>query len=136
VASKLVHRPSEEPRAEASRTHRGSQRLLPVDTAAAYLGVSRATVERLVQRGKLPIVKIGRSTRYDMDDLDEFIDSNRAGVANGRPRGGATGSPVPLARRTPAESENVTLSDLIEKPGEGRRGTLRGSQALHQGKAS
>jgi excisionase family DNA binding protein len=53
------------------------QRLLPVLAAADYLGVSRATVERLVSRGQLPIVKVGASTRYDVEDLDGFIATNR-----------------------------------------------------------
>jgi excisionase family DNA binding protein len=53
------------------------QRLLPVSVAADYLGVSRATVERLVSRGQLPVVKIGASTRYDVEDLDKFIATNR-----------------------------------------------------------
>jgi excisionase family DNA binding protein len=53
------------------------QRLLPVGAAANYLGVSRATVERLVSRGELPIVKVGASTRYDVEDLDRFIATNR-----------------------------------------------------------
>jgi len=53
------------------------QRLLPVGAAAHYLGVSRATVERLVSRGHLPVVKVGASTRYDVEDLDGFITTNR-----------------------------------------------------------
>ena len=53
------------------------QRLLPVGAAADYLGVSRATVERLVSRGQLPVVKVGASTRYDLEDLDGFIATNR-----------------------------------------------------------
>ncbi len=53
------------------------RRLLPVGAAAEYLGVSRATVERLVYRGELPIVKISGATRYDLDDLDRFIEQNR-----------------------------------------------------------
>jgi excisionase family DNA binding protein len=53
------------------------QRLLPVGAAADYLGVSRATVERLVSRGQLPVVKVGASTRYDVEDLDGFIATNR-----------------------------------------------------------
>jgi excisionase family DNA binding protein len=53
------------------------QRLLPVGAAADYLGVSRATVERLASRGQLPVVKVGASTRYDVEDLDGFIATNR-----------------------------------------------------------
>jgi 1,6-anhydro-N-acetylmuramate kinase len=37
---------------------RRSQRLLPIGAAGQYLGVSRATVERLVYRGELPTVKV------------------------------------------------------------------------------
>jgi len=62
---------------EGSMTEGRLQRLLPVGDAADYLGVSRATVERLVHRGELPIVKIGASTRYDVDDLDGYIAINR-----------------------------------------------------------
>jgi len=51
--------------------------LLPVRAAADYLGVSRATVERLVSRGQLPVVRVGAATRYDVEDLDAFIETNR-----------------------------------------------------------
>ena len=53
------------------------RRLLPIDAAADYLSVSRATIERLVNRGELPKVKVAGSTRYDVEDLDEYIDANR-----------------------------------------------------------
>ena len=56
---------------------RGPQRLLGIRAAAGYLGVSRATVERLVNRGELPIVKVAGSTRYDVEDLDGYIETNR-----------------------------------------------------------
>jgi excisionase family DNA binding protein len=53
------------------------QRLVPVVAAAEYLGVSRATIERLVSRGQLPVVKVGACTRYDIEDLDGFIATYR-----------------------------------------------------------
>ena len=56
---------------------RGPRRLLAIRSAAEYLGVSRATVERLVNRGELPIVKVAGSTRYDVEDLDGYIETNR-----------------------------------------------------------
>jgi len=52
-------------------------RLLAVEAAAEYLGVSRATVERLASRGELPVVKVCGSTRYEIGDLDGYIDRNR-----------------------------------------------------------
>ena len=56
---------------------RRCQRLLAIGAAGQYLGVSRATVERLVYRGELPIVKVAGSTRYDVEDLDDYIEFNR-----------------------------------------------------------
>jgi excisionase family DNA binding protein len=53
------------------------RRLLPIGSAADYLSVSRATIERLVGRGELPIVKVAGSIRYDVEDLDDYIDINR-----------------------------------------------------------
>jgi excisionase family DNA binding protein len=63
---------------EALPTEGALKRLLPIRAAAEYLGVSRATVERLVFRGELPIVKIAGSTRYDVEDLDGYIAINRS----------------------------------------------------------
>ena len=65
------------PDQEAFATEGVLKRLLPIRAAAEYLGVSRATVERLVFRGELPIVKIAGSTRYDVEDLDGYIAINR-----------------------------------------------------------
>jgi len=71
-------RPTHRIQSEVSPTEvRRRQRLFPVGAAAAYLGVSRATVERLVYRGELPIVKVAGSTRYDVEDLDDYIEINR-----------------------------------------------------------
>jgi hypothetical protein len=41
--------------------------------------------ERLLHRGQSLIVKIGRLTRCDTDDLDDYIESNRAGSARNEP---------------------------------------------------
>jgi excisionase family DNA binding protein len=53
------------------------QRLVPIGPVAEYLEVSKATVERLVYRGELPIVKVAGATRYDVEDLDDYIEINR-----------------------------------------------------------
>jgi excisionase family DNA binding protein len=62
---------------EALATEAAPQRLLPIRGAAEYLGVSRATIEWLVSRGELPIVKVAGSTRYDVEDLKGYVESNR-----------------------------------------------------------
>ena len=73
-----IDRPSQQIHDEGPARGRRLQRLLSVGGAADYLGVSRATGERLVNRGELPFVKIGGSTRYDVEDLDAYITTNRS----------------------------------------------------------
>ena len=70
---------------EAPAGEAALRRLLPIARAAEYLGVSRATVERLVSRGELPIVKVAGSTRYDVEDLHGYVERNRRRIRNGMP---------------------------------------------------
>jgi excisionase family DNA binding protein len=72
-----LDQPSNLARNEAPVPTRRPRRLMPIDAAADYLSVSRATIERLAYRGELPIVKVAGSTRYDVEDLDRFIAINR-----------------------------------------------------------
>lgn len=52
-------------------------------TAAALLGVSATTVDRLAKAGKLPSVRVGGSVRYALPDLESFIArQRREGAAN------------------------------------------------------
>jgi excisionase family DNA binding protein len=53
------------------------RRLLALAEAAEYLGIRPRTLEKLAQTGQLPFVKLGRATRYDVEDLDDFIERNR-----------------------------------------------------------
>ena len=62
--------------------------------------MSHATIERLASRGELPIVKIAGSTRYDVEDVDLYIASNRS-------------------RNRVDGLKSVTLRDLIERKEEG-----------------
>jgi excisionase family DNA binding protein len=52
-------------------------RLLSVTEAAAFLGVSAWHVRRLVWRGDLPAVRVGRLVRLDVVDLHAFIRDNK-----------------------------------------------------------
>jgi excisionase family DNA binding protein len=85
IPSESLEPPSAGSEKQASQGHEEDpdkegrrQRLVPIRAAAQYLGVSRATVERLASRGQLPVVKVGAPTRYDVEDLDGFIAANRA----------------------------------------------------------
>jgi excisionase family DNA binding protein len=57
------------------------QRLLSVCDAAKWLGVSEWHVRRLLWRGELPFVRIGRIIRIDKLDLERFVDAEKS--ANG-----------------------------------------------------
>jgi excisionase family DNA binding protein len=72
-----LDRPTNLSQRESLVTGRRPRRLVPIAAAADYLSVSRATIERLVFRGELPIVKVAGSTRYDVEDLDLYIAINR-----------------------------------------------------------
>ena len=47
--------------------------LLRPEEIAVRLGVSRWTVYDLARRGVLPVVRIGRSVRFDPEALDRFV---------------------------------------------------------------
>jgi excisionase family DNA binding protein len=58
--------------------NRAGCRLLTLKQAAEYLGVSAWTVRRLVWRGDLPHVPIGRLVQLDRVDLDHWIEEKKA----------------------------------------------------------
>jgi excisionase family DNA binding protein len=63
-------------------------RLLTLRQAAEYLSVSVWTLRRLVWRGDLPHVPIGKLVQLDRADLDRWIDEKktRFGASNGASR--------------------------------------------------
>ena len=48
-------------------------RLVKPREAAAYLAISERTLWNLTQAGTIPAVKLARAVRYDIADLDAFI---------------------------------------------------------------
>ena len=56
----------------------GTTRLLSTPEAAELLGISPGTmiVWRSNQRVNLPYIKLSRSVKYRLEDLDAFISSN------------------------------------------------------------
>lgn len=48
-------------------------RFYTVKGLAAKLNVTAITIYKLVERGKLPAVRIGRSIRFDPNVLDAFL---------------------------------------------------------------
>jgi len=50
-------------------------RLLNAQDVAAALNMGLSTVYQLVERGELPSIRIGRSVRIRLQDLEKFIES-------------------------------------------------------------
>lgn len=53
-------------------------RLMRIREAAAYMGVSRRTLEGLMADGKVPTVREGSLVRLDRKDLDQWIELRKA----------------------------------------------------------
>ncbi len=47
--------------------------ILTVDEVARYLRVHSMTVYRLIQRGELPALRVGRSWRFKKDQLSQWL---------------------------------------------------------------
>lgn len=58
---------------------------LSLEELATYLKKPKSTLYKLLQRGLLPGHKVGRSWRFDRDEVDAWIKSS------GMPRGSAKG---------------------------------------------
>ena len=56
-----------------------NNRLLDVQEAAEYLKTTPATLRCRVSRRQVPFVKIGRSVRFRVSDLDKWIDRQAVG---------------------------------------------------------
>jgi len=52
-------------------------RLMTPDEAAGFLSVSTRTIKRLVAADKLIAIKIRRSMRFKLEDLEAYIQANR-----------------------------------------------------------
>lgn len=60
------------------RNRDGSAKLLRPRDVAELLGVSTRTVQRLLRRGVLVEVRIGRATRVKADSVQAFVDAGGA----------------------------------------------------------
>ena len=65
-------------------THRRRARAISVvklgvtiDEAAEISGIGRNTMRKLVEWGKLPVLKVGRKTIIRMDTLEQFLSVNQ-----------------------------------------------------------
>ena len=56
-----------------------AKRLLTVPECATYIGSTPLNIYQMVSKGQIPYVKIGRSTRFDLRELDTWIDRLKHG---------------------------------------------------------
>ena len=50
-----------------------TRRLIPIDQAADYTGLSKHTLYTMVSQRRIPYVKVGRRTMFDVTRLDEWL---------------------------------------------------------------
>ena len=65
---------------EAITTIQERERLLKASEVARILNISRSLVYRLIHTGKIPSIRINQAVRIHNDDLNRFIEDNRADV--------------------------------------------------------
>lgn len=51
-------------------------RLLDVTGAGEYLGLTESQVRGLVERRQIPFMKVGRSLKFDIRQLDRWIEKS------------------------------------------------------------
>jgi len=56
------------------------KRLLNIKEAAEYMATTPGSLYQKVHNGTIPYVKIGRSVRFDIGELDEFIKNNAVDI--------------------------------------------------------
>jgi len=56
------------------------KRLLNISEAAEYLGVKKNTLYSWVNQRKIPYVKIGRLVKFDLRDIDKWIEKSKVSI--------------------------------------------------------
>ncbi len=52
------------------------KRLIDINELSEYIGMSRNTIYSWVSQRKIPFVKCGRLTKFDLQRIDEWIEEN------------------------------------------------------------
>lgn len=69
---------------EKTMTSSTSINLIDYETAAALLGIRPQSLRRLVSQRRVPHLHVGRLVRFDVRDLQEFLNSQKVPVAKAR----------------------------------------------------
>jgi excisionase family DNA binding protein len=65
---------------DTERLGREEVRLLNIKEAARFLGTTDKTLYTKVWRREIPFIKLGRSVRFDLRDLEALIERSRVRV--------------------------------------------------------
>jgi excisionase family DNA binding protein len=82
---------------------------LSTGEAARILGVSRVAVTLMVQQGKLPAIRVGRSWAVPRDELPEFAKAYRKGAGGRRGKVRERESRCREQQRTSGYPQNARL---------------------------
>jgi excisionase family DNA binding protein len=53
------------------------KRLIDINEAGEYLRVSKNTIYSWICQRKIPFVKMGRLVRFDLRDIDKWVEKNK-----------------------------------------------------------
>lgn len=56
-----------------------SERWLSVEEIAQHLGVSKESIYRLLERGKIPAHRVGRLWKFQISEIDSWVRNDSAG---------------------------------------------------------
>lgn len=57
------------------------KRLFRISEASEYLALARQTLYNMISERKIPFVKIGRSVRFDISDINNLIEMRKIKVS-------------------------------------------------------
>ncbi len=57
-----------------------TRRLVDIDGAAEHLSVTTRFIRTLVAERRVPYLKVGKFVRFDLDELDQWLDARRVEV--------------------------------------------------------
>jgi len=59
-----------------------NKRLIDINELSEYTGLSKNTIYSWVSQRKIPFVKCGRLTKFDLQRIDEWIEENSSEIIN------------------------------------------------------
>jgi len=57
-----------------------TKRLLSIDELSRFIGISKGTLYNWVSQRKIPFVKCNGLLRFDVDDINRWIEDNKVSV--------------------------------------------------------